>query len=296
MEKKRIIQVDFTGRDLSNGKVFDTTTQEIAEREGFYTENKKFAPMTVILGKGEMHKALEEEIDKMVVGEQKKIVLEPEKAFGERKPENIAVLPLKNFLDNKMNPFPGMVFEANGLRGKVQSVSGGRVRVDFNHPLAGKTLEYEIKLVKEISDKKEAIAALFEKFLPVGEEKDRKFELKNEELTIWLPKQLDLKNAEPFKKIIEKIMIENIEGIKKVSFFEAQEAQGKAAAESAKEKTTEQAENKIADSTNNAKEKDATHPKTKTENEIATIATNPKDIKKNSAKNSPQNKRALRIN
>ncbi len=230
MEKKSIIQVDFTGKDLSTGLVFDTTIREIAEREGIFDahSNRRYGPMTVILGKGEMHKALEEEIEKMNLGEQKKIVLVPEKAFGERKPKNIAVMPLKNFLDNKMNPFPGMVFEANGMHGKVQSVSGGRVRVDFNHPLAGKTLEYEIKLIKEITDKKEAIAALYEKFLPVGEEKDRKFELSGEELSIQLPKQIDLKDAEPFKKIIEKIMVENIEGIKKVNFTETQPVEAEA--------------------------------------------------------------------
>lgn len=205
----KIVQLEFVGTDLSTGTVFDRTTSK---------------PVTVILGKGELHKALEEEIQKMKAGEQKKIVLQPEQAFGERKAESIVVIPLKNFLDNKMNPFPGMVFEANGMNGKVQSVSGGRVRVDFNNPLAGKALEYDLKLVKEISEKKEAITALFEKFLPLGEEKDRKFELKGEELTLWLPKQIDLKNAEPLKKVLEKIFTENIDGIKKINFIESTEA------------------------------------------------------------------------
>ncbi len=259
MEKKSIILVDFTGKDLSAGMIFDTTIREVAEREGIFDahQQRRYGPMTVILGKGEMHKALEEEIEKMAAGEQKKITLLPEKAFGERKPENIAVMPLKNFLDNKMNPFPGMVFEANGMQGKVQSVSGGRVRVDFNHPLAGKTLEYEIKLIKEITDKKEKIAALYEKFLPIGEEKDRKFELKGEELSIRLPKQIDLKNAEPFKKIIEKIMVDNIDGIKKVVFIETR-------AEQAEEKKEE--ENKPKKAT--AEEK-PTEKKKKTETKPA---------------------------
>ena len=249
LAEKKIVQLDFTARDLSTGKVFDTTLKETAEREGVFEEKRKYCPATIILGKGEMHKALEEEIEKMKEGEQKKIVLEPEKAFGERKAQNIVVMPLQNFKDNKMMPFPGLLFEANGMQGKVQSVSGGRVRVDFNHPLAGKQLEYEIKLVKEISDKKEAITLLYEKFLPIGEEKDRKFELKGEELSIWLPKQLDLKNAEPLKKVLEKIFTENIEGIKKVSFLEtAGQKQGQIGEQekATEEKTAKKEEKKEA--------------------------------------------------
>ncbi len=222
-EKKKIVQLDYTAREQGSGAIFDTTLKEAAEEAGLNADPQRFKPVTIILGQGEMHKALEEEIGKMGVGEQKKIMLAPEQAFGERKAQNIAIMPLQNFKDNKMMPFPGMVFEANGLQGKVQSVSGGRVRVDFNHPLAGKTLEYEIKLLKEITEKKEAIAALYEKFLPLGTAEDRRFELNGTELTMHLPKQLNLKDAEPLKKVLEKIIIDNVEGIKKVSFIEHKE-------------------------------------------------------------------------
>jgi FKBP-type peptidyl-prolyl cis-trans isomerase 2 len=47
-----------------------------------------------------------------------------------------------------MTPYPGMIVSVNRLRGKVLSVSGGRVRVDFNHPLAGKTLRFDVEVVE----------------------------------------------------------------------------------------------------------------------------------------------------
>ena len=76
------------------------------------------------------------------------------------------MVALKDFTSRELNPMPGLLIEINGMVGKVQSVSGGRVRVDFNHPLAGKKIEVEIELLRLIKDNKERLEILSEKYFP----------------------------------------------------------------------------------------------------------------------------------
>ena len=101
----------------------------------------------------------------MEVGQKRTVKLEPKDAFGERKPEFIRMVALKEFKRRNIVPFPGLVVELNGLQGRVQSVSGGRVRVDFNHPLAGKAIEFELEVVEKVDGKERKAQALIERYL-----------------------------------------------------------------------------------------------------------------------------------
>ena len=76
------------------------------------------------------------------------------KPFGEREKDLVNIVSLKQFQTNKVNPFPGLVVTLDDVQGTVKAVSGGRVVVDFNHPLAGKDLFYEIT-VHHITEKPE---------------------------------------------------------------------------------------------------------------------------------------------
>ena len=57
---------------------------------------------------------------------------------------------------------PGVTVNLGDMIGKIQSVSGGRVRIDFNHPLAGKELEYEVEVLEKIDEPEEKAKALIE--------------------------------------------------------------------------------------------------------------------------------------
>ncbi|MFH1664456.1 MAG: peptidylprolyl isomerase [archaeon] len=176
MEKGDIAVISYTATDKTSNTVFDSTKEEQAKKAGIFDEKTKYSPITIVIGNNELMKALEEEIKKMKAGEEKKIPLTAENAFGERKSELIKVLPMKEFIARNIRPVPGLAVELNNMRGRIQSVSGGRVRVDFNHELAGKELEYEIRLEKVITEKKEKLEALKERFFgkeaKASEEKD----------------------------------------------------------------------------------------------------------------------------
>ncbi|AJF60432.1 MAG: FKBP-type peptidyl-prolyl cis-trans isomerase [Candidatus Diapherotrites archaeon] len=218
MDKGGIAVVSFTGRETESGRVFDTTDEKTARESGIYRENAIFRPVPIILGKGELIKGLEEELEKMREGEHKTVKLQAEKAFGPRRKELVVVVPLQEFKNRNVQPFPGLVVELNDRYGRVQSVSGGRVRVDLNSDLAGKEVEYDIKVEKELKTGKEQVQALTEKFFPL---KDKKIDarIEGKELEVKLPNGLP-KEISIIKDAYARTITENIKGIEKVRFVE----------------------------------------------------------------------------
>jgi FKBP-type peptidyl-prolyl cis-trans isomerase 2 len=163
-EKRKMVSINFTGKELLENKVFDTTLEHMAKEAGIFTEGQKFNPIDIILGEKELHEKVEKQIEEMKEGEKKIVKLLANEAFGERNPQLVRVVPLQNFIDQKINPFPGLLVRVSNAVGKIQSVNSGRVRVDFNHPLAGRDVEYHVELLKEIKDKKEIAEKIFEKY------------------------------------------------------------------------------------------------------------------------------------
>ncbi|HIC91944.1 MAG TPA: peptidylprolyl isomerase [Syntrophaceae bacterium] len=104
-------------------------------------------------GAGEILPKLEEELAGLSVGEEKDITLSPEDAYGEIDPRLIQVVPLEVFPgDTEVKA--GQAYQSLDERGKrrlfyVKKVEGNHVTVDFNHPLAGKTLYFHV-VVRDI--------------------------------------------------------------------------------------------------------------------------------------------------
>ncbi|MBI4210779.1 MAG: peptidylprolyl isomerase [Candidatus Diapherotrites archaeon] len=189
MKEKSVVLVEFTGRELTTGKVFDTTSEKAAKEAGIHRENMAFRPMPVIVGNGDVLPALDEALRGMNEGESKNIRLAPEKAFGERRKDLIVVVPIREFTERKIRPLPGLIVDVNGQYGRVQTVSGGRVRIDLNSDLAGKEVEYELKIVKELKGTQEICQELAEKFFPL---KSSKAEVRagKDGIKLKLPKEL----------------------------------------------------------------------------------------------------------
>jgi len=90
----------------------------------------------------------------MKKGEKRAVEIPPEKGYGKKDPNLIKLVPLRAFKKEGVRPVPGMPVELDGRIARIQTVSGGRVRVDFNHELAGKTLVYNVK-IEDIATKNE---------------------------------------------------------------------------------------------------------------------------------------------
>ncbi|MCD6479101.1 MAG: peptidylprolyl isomerase [Candidatus Diapherotrites archaeon] len=176
-----IVRVDYTVK--RDGEVFETTREEVAVKEGIFDEKRKYAPAIAIIGEQNFFEKVDNELRGMDVGQKRVVKLEPKDAFGERKPELIRMVALKEFKRRNIVPFPGLVVDLNGLQGRVQSVSGGRVRVDFNHPLAGKDIEFELEVVERIEGKERKAQALIERYFSFAKD-DAKASFENDSLVV----------------------------------------------------------------------------------------------------------------
>jgi len=217
MKQGDFVRIDYVGRIGESNEIFDLTKESIAKEKGIYNPNFKYGPVPVILGAHHIVKGLENELMKMKIGQKKKITVKPEDALGERSSELIRLIPLSEFKKRDIDPFPGMPIVQQGMRGRVLSVSGGRVRIDFNHPLAGKTLEYEVEVKKKITNTKEKIMAILEIFIKFGKD-EINIRIDKESLEIKIDEKKDVPKT--IKKVISDNIIKWVKSIKKVRFIE----------------------------------------------------------------------------
>lgn len=157
-KKGDFVEIEFTGKNLSTGEIFDTNN--LAEAKKINPKIKDTKPLVTCIGQGFVVKGFDEALEDKEIGKKQKIALSPEKAYGPRNPSLVKMMPMKIFTEHKVYPQPGMTLALDNSLVKVVSVSGGRVLVDFNNPLAGKDVEYEFAVTKIITDTKEKVDAL----------------------------------------------------------------------------------------------------------------------------------------
>ena len=197
LKKKDFIEIEFTGK-LKDGGIFDSNIKKDIETAKLNVEPK---PFVFCLGEAMFLKGVEDFLIGKEIGKYT-IELSPEKAFGKRESKLVQMIPMKVFQQHKINPIPGIMFNFDNKIAKVLTVSGGRVMVDFNNPLAGKDIIYDIKVLRKVEDTNEKIKA-FNEFLF---RKDFKFEIKEKTLTISVDKgfkPLVGMFKEKFKEIFE---------------------------------------------------------------------------------------------
>jgi peptidylprolyl isomerase len=153
-QKKDFIEVEFTGK-IKDGEIFDSNIKKNLEK---LNPNENPKPFIFCLGEGMFLKGIDEFLTGKEVGSYT-LELSPENAFGPRVPQFVQMIPIKVFKENNLNPTVGAVFNFDGRMAKVLSVSGGRVMVDFNNPLAGKNVVYEINVLRKVDNLNEKIKA-----------------------------------------------------------------------------------------------------------------------------------------
>ncbi len=127
VNKGDFILLNFEGK-LENGQVFEKTPPN--------------RPTLVVAGEGNLISGLDKAIIGLNVAEHKNAKFAPAEAFGLRSEDLVKLVTISHFRKSNVNPQVGMMVELDGHRAKILSVEGGRVKVDFNHELAGKSIEY----------------------------------------------------------------------------------------------------------------------------------------------------------
>jgi len=164
VEEGDFILINLTAK-TQKGKIFQVSSVEDAKKAGIYDEQKEkqgyFAPEFIIVGKpGFLNEGLTETIKEMKYFEKKSVRIPPTKAFGKREPQKIERIAIAKFrrLNEGKNPEIGQDYtKKDGQRGVVSNIVQGRVIVDYNHPLAGQNIDYNLEIVDNIDSFEEKI-------------------------------------------------------------------------------------------------------------------------------------------
>lgn len=188
LSKNDMVLVDYVVRIKESGEVIEVTNAEKAKELKVYDPNKEYEPLLVILGEGRVVKGFEEVLEGSEVGVDVEVDIPPDKAYGVRDPNKVRTIPLRDFVRANIKPEVNRVVEIGGQLGTIRSVSGGRVVVDFNHPLAGKTLTYSFRVVKKLEDVVEKVKYLIRRHVKGVSLDDIKVEVNGDNVRVELPK------------------------------------------------------------------------------------------------------------
>lgn len=218
VSKGSFILIDYICKVKETGEIVDSTTGESHSHEG---EGHVHEPLLVVVGEGWVPKGLDEALEGAEVGKRFEVEVPPDKGFGERDQSKVRLLPLRRFTREGVNPVPGMQVQVNGRPAIVRSVGAGRVQVDFNHPLAGKTLIYEVTVEKALRTRAEKVKALIHRRLPSIDLEKMGLKVTAKEVVIELPEEsFFIEGLQLAKRQIASEIQKYIPGIVEVSFIE----------------------------------------------------------------------------
>jgi FKBP-type peptidyl-prolyl cis-trans isomerase 2 len=144
------VTIEYTGR-LDDGTVFDTTDEGVAEEAGLREEqpNREFEPLTVEVGEGNLIEGFERGLIGLDVGDEETLTIPPEEAYGEASDDQTREFERDRFEEMVgQEAAEGMQVRAQGgANGTVTAVEGDTVVVDFQHPLAGEALTFEVEVL-----------------------------------------------------------------------------------------------------------------------------------------------------
>lgn len=167
MEEGNLVLVNYTGK--ADGEVFDTTMGKKAKQEGLHREGRDYRPIPVLIGEEYVIEGFEEAVKEMDIGEEREVEVPVEKAYGERSSDDVETYSEKEFKKQDVDIRPGEEIMIGDRRGKVISKGSGRIRVDFNHPLAGKDLDYWLKVEEKVEEDEEKAEYIYDYRVGHGE-------------------------------------------------------------------------------------------------------------------------------
>ena len=133
----RSVQVHYEG-SFTDGTVFDSSYAR-GQTIGF------------TVGAGEMIPGFDAAVHGMKVGEKKSVTIEPSQAYGDHNPDGLRRIPKTSFPED-FETSPGVMIQGEvgdqQVRGTITEVIEDFIVVDFNHPMAGKDLNFKIELVE----------------------------------------------------------------------------------------------------------------------------------------------------
>ena len=241
--KGSLILVDYTAKVKDTEEVFDTTIEADAKKHSIHEENFKYMPKLVSIGEVSypVLKGLDEALAKTAVGDKLTIKVTPDKGFGERDTSKVRMIPIRKLGEDAERVSVGDSIEVDNKKGIIRYIGSGRVQVDYNHRYAGKTILFDVNVIKSLDSPNDKVDSILKNRLPVENTKIA-FDLKDKEVNITIPEEiLRADGLQIMKHFIQLDVFKFVPTLEKISFVEThvnKQAQEKKPA--TKEKAPEQ--------------------------------------------------------
>ena len=220
--KGSLILIDYTAKVKDSTEIFDTTIEEDAKKHSIYEQNVKYQPKLVSIGEVSypVLKGLDEALAKTTVGDKLTVEVTPDKGFGERDSGKVRMIPTRKLGEDAEKVSVGDTIEVDNKRGIIRFIGSGRVQIDYNHRYAGKTILYDVNVVKSLDSPNDKVDGILKNRLPLENSKIT-FELKDKEVNITIPEEiLRADGLQIMKHFIQLDIFKFVPSLEKVNFIE----------------------------------------------------------------------------
>ena len=165
MEEGTIVHVDYELYNGENGDLIETTREEVAKEHEMHQEGRSYTPLVCVVGSGNLIAGFEASLLEAEADKDISLEIAPADAYGEKDPAQIETISIDKLLRHVRDPkslYIGGPVQVEGRQGTLSYLAAGRARIDYNHPMSGRSLKYDYKIVKVIEGKEEKVSALLE--------------------------------------------------------------------------------------------------------------------------------------
>ncbi|MGI0086916.1 MAG: FKBP-type peptidyl-prolyl cis-trans isomerase [Nitrosotalea sp.] len=220
-QKGTLILADYTAKVKDTNEVFETTREADAKSGNIFDANVKYQPRLVSVGESWVLKGLDDALLAANAGDKLTVEVPPEKGFGTRDAAKVRMVPLRKLGDDAEKVSVGDAIELDDRTGIIRFIGSGRVQVDFNHRFAGRTILYDVNVVKSLDTDQEKIMGLLKRRFPLDESK-LKFEIKATQLDVVIPDEaLMMEGLQVVKRAIANEVFKFVSTLDKINFVES---------------------------------------------------------------------------
>jgi len=165
MEDGTIVHVDYELYNNETGDLIETTREAVAKEHDSHQESRTYEPMVCVVGGGQLIAGFEAALGEAKKGKETEVVIAPIDAYGEKDASQIETISIDKLIRAVQDPnslYIGAPVTIGNRQGYLSYLAAGRARIDYNHPMAGKSLKYSFNIVDVVEGKEDQVVALLQ--------------------------------------------------------------------------------------------------------------------------------------
>jgi len=219
--KDSLILINYTAKVKDTGEVFETTSENEARKHNFYNSDVVYCPKLVAIGESWVIKGLDDALANTNVGDKTSLQIPPNTGFGERDPGKIRMMPLRKLGENADKVSVGDAIEIDNRKGIIRFIGSGRVQVDFNHRFAGKTITYDVNILKLLDTDEDKVASILQRHVNITKSKLKFRKTNSNTLDIYIHEDIfRLEGLQIIKHLVKSEIFKFISSINHINFIE----------------------------------------------------------------------------